>query len=140
MSKDIAIYENLVTSWKKVGVKVNHGLTELEIKELENRLKFEFPDDFRLYLKQANGLEDFEWDIEMISFWSAQRIENEFPDQPATLICFADYLINSHTFGFNRETKKIYVSYWGLNLIEPFADSFTEFISIYLNEKGKLLQ
>ena len=140
LSKDIAIHDNLITFWKKIGVKVNHGLSELEILESESKLNFEFPEDFRRYLEKVNGLEDFEWDGEMISFWSAQRMENEFPDQPATMVCFADYLINSHTFGFDRETKKIYVSYWGVNLIEPFADSFTEFVDIYLNEREKLLQ
>jgi hypothetical protein len=85
------------------------------------------------------GMKDWRMDSICFSFWTFERILEE--NKPnSELIFFADFLINSHFYGFkfeNENVSSIHI-YYGENDVEKVSDSFYEFFEIYLNESEKL--
>jgi hypothetical protein len=129
-------FEELIAYWKRLGLKTNGGADLDAIQALEDHVNFRFPTDFKAYLLQVNGMVDFEWDKEMISFWSIDRMRREFDEVPSTPVCFADFLISSHAYGFYPNEEKVYTNYGP----DSIANSFTEFIDLYLNDGSKLFK
>lgn len=129
-------YDLLLEYWQQAELKFHSGAGFAAIQALEDHLNFRFPADFKEYLSEINGMEDFEWDADMISFWSIERIKKEFDEYPSTPIRFADYLISSHAYGFMPNDDSVYTDYSP----QPVADSFAEFIHLYLTDRDKLFK
>jgi hypothetical protein len=130
----------VISLWQKEGIQLNAGLTSQQIEVLEQSLSLPFKPDFKEYLKTANGFEDFDWDNAMFSFWSADRILEELGNcHPEELVCFADHCINLCSFGHHREKEGIYIHYQHTEGLFLVANSFTEFIRLYLVNPMDLL-
>ncbi|SFQ82046.1 hypothetical protein SAMN04515668_4723 [Hymenobacter arizonensis] len=79
----------------------------------------------------------------MFSFWSTERIAQEVDgSHPTELLCFADYCINLSSFGFSRHQNdpRIYLHYQHEKGREAVADSFHDFLKIYLHDPEMLLR
>jgi hypothetical protein len=129
-------YDLLLEYWQQAELKFNAGAGPAAIQVLEDHLKFSFPADFREYLLEINGMEDYEWDADMISFWSIERMKKEYDEDSSMPIRFADYLISSHAYGFIPNDENVYTDYSP----EPVASSFVEFIHLYLTDRDKLFK
>jgi hypothetical protein len=136
-----SLLSKLISAWDKDGLEVNKGISDYHIESLEKEVNYNFDVDFKEYLRQINGLEDFEWDKELFSFWSIDRIKSEYGDcHPLELICFADYNINVCSYGFNIQDRKVYSHYQHTEGLHFISNSFTEFIDLYLNDSDCLVK
>jgi hypothetical protein len=134
------LLSEVISFWQKEGVRVNAGLTGLQIEALEQSLSVLFKPDFKEYLSAVNGFEDFDSDNALFSFWSADRMREELGTyHPEELVCFADHCINLCSFGYHREKEGIYIHYQHMEGLSLVANSFTEFIRIYLVDSMDLL-
>jgi hypothetical protein len=130
----------LLLFWKREKLALNPGISQGDLQVFEHALNFSFDEDFKRYMLQSNGLVDFEWDNNMFSFWSAKRIAQEAHDHhPPELICIADYCINLCSFGYHRHKTGIYIHYQTISGLVLVANSFTEFLKIYLANSDDLL-
>jgi hypothetical protein len=134
--------DQVITSWKTHGVACNPGVSDTILLGFEQALAFSCDPAFAAYLRQVNGFTDFDWDEAMFSFWSTERIAQEAAHgHPAELLCFADHCINLGSFGFRRRNDpKIYLHYQHQEGIEAVADSFHDFLKIYLLDPFSLLK
>jgi hypothetical protein len=132
----------LAAKWRSNGIAYNLGITGEELRLVEQAVAFQFDESFRAYLYQMNGCVEFEWDKDLFCFWSTTRIIRELADHPADLICFADYSINAGSFGFQRTQPDpcIYLHFQTVPGRWVVADSFADFLSIYLANPNSLLR
>ena len=132
----------LIQLWTKQGVKLNPGISIDNFKKLETDFTVSFEEDFHTYLTKVNGFVDFDSDEAWFSFWSQTRMreENEDGSHPIDVIWFSDYSINLCSFGFHKTDKKVYTHYQTIEGIECVANSFSEFIDIYLQDPNLLLR
>ena len=83
-------------------------------------------------------IEDEDW----FSFWAQNRMreENEDGSHPKDVIWFSDHSINLCSFGFHKTDGKVYTHYQTIEGIECVANSFSEFIDLYLKDPYLLLR
>jgi hypothetical protein len=136
-SKEILSWtDQAILLWKEKSIKLNAGLSQNEIAEFEKLLNFTFPQDFIELYQKVNGFEDFEWNNELFSLWSLDRISKEYQEgNSEKYIGFCDYLINSHNIGFLRTDNRVYKNYDHSN---PIADNFKDII-ILINSNSELI-
>jgi hypothetical protein len=128
--------DEAISLWRINNVKLQDGVLLIKITEFEKRLGFKFPLDFLELYQKVNGFEDFEWDKNMFSLWSLDRILKEYQeDADNNCVGFCDYLISSHTIGFSKFDNQIYKYYSKPELI---ASTFKEAIGL-LNSNSELL-
>ncbi|PSR54090.1 hypothetical protein AHMF7605_11440 [Adhaeribacter arboris] len=72
-----SLLSKLKSTWNKEGLDVNIGISDNQIESLEKIVNYNFDEDFKEYLRQINGLKDYEWDKELFSFWSIDRIKSD---------------------------------------------------------------
>lgn len=127
--------------WAKEGIQMSNGIDDSLIKKLEADLGFCFDDNFKYYLKKVNGFIDFDWDSAMFTFWSDTRIkeENENGRHPKQVVWFADHSLNLCAFGLHKMDRKIYTHFDHQEKIMFIADSFSDFLGIYLDEPFRLV-
>lgn len=132
----------LILLWTKQGVQWNRGMPMAEVEKLGTHFGFLFDKDFLAYLAEVNGFEDSEWDKACFSFWSLNRMYEENGDAShlKDVIWFADYMINLCSFGFHKVDGKVYTHYQAIDGIECVANSFSEFIDIYLQDPKLLFR
>lgn len=123
--------DQVIDIWISQGIELKNGLSIDKISNFEKLLNFEFPKDFtELYLK-VNGFENSDWNENMFSLWSLDRIFKEYQEECDTnYIGFCDYLINSHTIGFFKTDKGVFKNY---NQIQPIANTFKEGIELIIS-------
>ncbi len=124
--------------WKNEGLDLARPLSRIDIFNSFANFDILLSKDVIDIYSTIGGMTDNESDSVLLSFWTVEKIlaENE-PKQE--LICFADFLIYSHLYGFkfeNEDTSSIHI-YWGKNQIEKIADSFDEFFENYIINPGK---
>ena len=126
----------VLTCWRIQGVVCNPGASPEAVRALEQLFGQPFEPAFTAYLYQANGFAGGDWDQDLFSFWSTERIVEEVASQPPALLCFADYCINLGSFGFLRDGNdpKIYLHYQTAAYFEAVADSFHDFLIRYLQD------
>ena len=136
------ILDQVITSWETQGVACNPGVSDANLFAFEQAMAFSCDPVFAAYLRRVNGFTDFDWDEVLFSFWSTERIAQEATDgHPAELLCFADHCINLGSFGFRRRNdSKIYLHYQHQEGFEAVADSFHDFLKIYLLDPFALLK
>ena len=133
--------DNLLLHWASEVIKINPGISEETINEIEKVFDVNFEENFCKYLKRVNGFEDFDADNAWFSFWSVTRMMEENIDKwhPKSVIWFADHAINLCSFGFHKTDKKIYTHFDKSNEIFLIANSFNEFVSLYLLDAYQLI-
>ena len=137
--------QRLVGQWREESVPLHPGATEAEFYVLEKVLGHRLPEAFRYLYSLANGMVDMEADRYFFSLWPLIRIcqaleANEsnravVSDKPR--IAFGDCLIDSHRYLLTFADQAAYIS----TDIEPnkkLADSFEDFVKLYLAEPKKL--
>lgn len=134
--------DTLITHWTNEGIKMNSGISQNAIRVFENEFGICFEDTFNTYLTRSDGFVDFESDQEWFSFWSIDRMKKENTDNshPQCVVWFSDYSINLCSFGFHKTDKKIYVHFQHIDGIECVANTFSEFIDVYLEDPIILLR
>ena len=132
----------LISHWTAQKIQLNSGLTIDNIKTLESDLEFPFEEDFHTYLKKVGGFVDFGSDEAWFSFWSQNRMreENEEGSHPKDVIWFSDHSINLCSFGFHKTDRKVYTNYQTIGRMECVANSFMEFVDLYLENPYQLLR
>lgn len=134
--------DHVITSWKTQELAYNPGVTDQVLLAFEKATAFSCDPAFAAYLRRVNGVANFAWDDALFSFWSTERILQEVADgyQPADLLCFADHCISACVFGFHRRRndQKIYRHHQHQEGLEVVADSFLDFLRIYLQNSFAL--
>ena len=133
--------DRLILHWATEGIKINQGISDETIKGFEKELDVYFEENFCSYLGRVNGFEDFDSDNAWFSFWSVTRMIEENIDKwhPKSVLWFADHAINLCSFGFHKTDKKIYTHFDKSNEIFLIANSFDEFVSLYLLDAYQLI-
>ena len=119
--------------WEKEGLELAKPFSKEELLEKFANLKIPFSQDAVEVYSNLGGMIDSESDSTFFSFWTIERLieENEANSE---LVYFADFLINSHFYGFKFENEfvsSIHI-YWSETQIEKIAESFDEFFETYL--------
>ena len=95
--------EKLATDYSNLEIN-NEGNEELLIKEIENKLDWKFPIDFRLFALHFNGIKDMDgiqiFPITEIEFYKKDPLFNF--DNSKKLIPFAKYLYEYSFLAFNE--------------------------------------
>ncbi len=121
--------------WKNEDLKIAEPLSENNVVESFANLGVLLSKEVIDVYSNLGGMIDENMDSVCFSFWTVERILTE--NKPnSELTFFADFLINSHWYGFkfeNENVSSIHI-YWGENQIEKIADSFNEFFENYLTK------
>lgn len=124
--------------WKNEGLKIAKPLSENNVVEAFANLGILLSQEIIDVYSNLGGMIDEDMDSVCFSFWTVEKILTE--NKPnSELTFFADFLINSHWFGFKFENQKassVHI-YWEENQIEKIADSFGEFFATYITNPGK---
>jgi hypothetical protein len=128
-SKQISNWtDQAIDIWTSKGIKLQSGISVDKISDFEKLLDFKFPQDFTELYSKANGFEDFDWNENMFSLWSLDRIVKEYQEAGDTnYIGFCDFLINSHSIGFFKTDRGIFKSY---DQTQSIGNTFKEVIEL----------
>ena len=119
----------------KTDVKMQSGIPIEYFLEFEKKLDFIFPADFKEFYQKVNGFVDCDWNENMFSLWSLEKILEEFNDnEDNNYIGFCDYLIHSHSIGFFKNSEGIFIN----TEYEKICNTFEEFIFLLNSNSGLL--
>lgn len=124
--------------WAQEGLELDKSLSEVEVIETFANLKILISKDVVDVYSNLGGMTDWGTDAICFSFWTIDKIVEENKSNSG-LTFFADFLINSHLYGFkfkDEDVSSIHI-YYGENDIEKIADSFDEFFENYLTKPEK---
>lgn len=126
--------------WELERLKIAEPLTEAQVVESLARLNRWISQDVIEVYSTLGGMLDYAMDELLLSFWTIERICEENKQWDSELIFFADFLIDSHFYGFKFENEKIssVYLYYGDDDFKKIADSFDEFLKLYIEEPDKL--
>ena len=128
---DQAIY-----AWTQSGTKLQSGLSTNKISEFEALLNFKFPKDFIDLYQKVNGFAFCDWNEHMFSFWSLERIIDEYKnDNDTTFIGFCDFLIGSYSIGFSRDSRKVFKHF---DRLIPVCDTFEQAVVFINSSSGNI--
>lgn len=128
--------DQVINTWTTKGIKLQVGISIDKIYEIELLISFKFPQDFIELYSKVNGFQDFEWNENMFSLWSLDRILKENQENGNTnFIGFCDFLINSHSIGFLKSNKGIFKSH---NKTTAIGNTFKEVIEL-INSNSALI-
>ncbi|HWQ34495.1 MAG TPA: SMI1/KNR4 family protein [Blastocatellia bacterium] len=146
--------DKLKTYWLSTGVRVRPPASFEEIASFEARYSVLLPQDMREYFSTFDGMQEDEFDQEMLSFWPLNKIEtvpailtehSGIPDyraiahhlpEASSYFIFADYLIFSHVYAIHlssagdEENQIIWIGDGNSHCM--VADSFSDFLEKYL--------
>ena len=124
-SNNIGIWTSkAIEDWEASNTKLYPGLALFQIMSAEEILQFKFPADFIELYQLVNGFRDLDWNEHMFSFWSLEKIIEEYKaDDRKDFVGFCDFLIHSHSIGFSKNNLAIYKSY---DRHQPIAGTFKE--------------
>jgi len=140
--------------WSRYEVAMEQAVSESELKAFERKNNAYLPEDLRDYFLSVNGMSPGVSDDAFIRFWMLNEIKSISEGAPEyaapkyiqaadSVFLFADYCIWSHAFGIRMSSKKkqqsnrVYVI--GYLPAIPIANSFSEFVQIYLTDKERLI-
>ncbi|WP_289659713.1 SMI1/KNR4 family protein [Flavobacterium panacagri] len=129
------LFNYTISIWNEAGIKLQSAASEELILEFEKKINFKFPKDFKSFYLKVNGFVDFEWNKNMISLWSLERIYEDYKlEQNLDYIAFCDYLINSHSMGYMKSKNGIFMN----TTNEKVCETFEEFIGLLNTNSDKL--
>ncbi len=131
----------IIYEFEKSNIKLNSGVTKKEIEKIENYIDFKFPDTFFEFYRSINGFKEDDWNENMFSLFSLNRIKEEYGEsKKERFIPFCDYLHNSHQIGFYKGVDGIYIDYKVIlkDSNDKVADSFEESLIEILNNSEKI--
>ncbi|RZK30595.1 MAG: SMI1/KNR4 family protein [Hymenobacter sp.] len=121
--------EKVIDLWRSDGIKLSPPLTVELIKEAEEILSFQFPEDFKQFYLKLDGFVDWDWTSNMFSMWPLARIVEEYRcESDKNFIVFADYLINSHHLGFVKGRYGVFKN--DCIVYELIAGDFSETVAL----------
>jgi len=125
-----------------------------ELDEFARKYRVALPDDLCAYFAAINGMEDSFFDMNMMSFWRLSRVVPlpdpkvwGYKDVPGLedvecYFVFGDFMIESHYYAIklteNGEDSGAVIS-TAADCPYRVADSFGEFLWLYLNDNDKAL-
>jgi len=149
-------YKRLIDHWTAQGLKIAAGATEEEVLSFKSQNRVILPGDLRDYFLNVNGMvQDFEnsCDQRGFAFWplslmtnvakecgKRSSIESAFKD-PERYFVFADYLQWSWAYAIRLDASSPeagQVVHVGTLRPKVIAGSFTEFVSLYLQDAREL--
>jgi hypothetical protein len=114
------------------------GVRESRLQEFEAKHDVQLSDDMRLYFREVDGMDDWDTDDDLISFWNLDRVDEreESSDRPG-LFAFADWSIKAQIWliDLSRGRGQDVVFVTGAVSLVPIADSFTAFVEKYLSDR-----
>src|SRR6185437_15280822 len=122
--------------WKSSKVKLNSQASISQIEKAEAIFNFKFPDDFKQLYLIANGFEGLDWQQHMFSFWSLERMIDEYNENNnKEFIGFCDFLIMSHEIGYKKDKTGVFKLYPNAaeNEAEKIAEPFDEVVFMINN-------
>lgn len=123
--------------FKTKGLTIAKGISPQKLVELETKLNFNFPPDFKEFHLISNGFLNWEMDENCFSIWTFDRIEESYSETKYTepdFIPIADYLINCQHYGYIRGKKGIYSD----SSLKPVAENFVELINLIIKDSDLL--
>lgn len=148
--------DELLGHWEKQKMHVQPGCSVAELDRFEEKLGITLPHEFRLYLERTNGMDPHtSTGTDKQGFWFCSLSELEFYAQSADFVAetpmlaldgkkcllFADYLHKSWWYGLLFEEQGIeytVVEIAAENHYRIVASSFSEFVSLYVDEADEL--
>ncbi len=146
-------HERLIVHWKKRGALPAPPATPEAITAFERKHAVRFPDDFRSYLLDANGMSEAGiMDNEGFCFWNLSQMKTlrqlNLDDGVSTpgfdensYFAFADYLIWSWAYAIDlgrESTTRGQVIHVGTLQPRIIAESFTDFVESYVADSPNL--
>lgn len=128
--------DDQIKVWRHTDLKLNDPATEDLIKQTQEKIGYEFPNDFIKFYTQVNGFKD--WDIigEMFSIWPLERIAEEYEKcEDKNFIPFCDYCIDCHRIGYLKDQNGVYKDY---DQTVNIADRFDETIELIIEDSSLL--
>jgi hypothetical protein len=127
------VYERAADHWRTRGVSLLCPCSPDEVGATFETLGYPLSADVRRLYDVIGGFADYECDI-LWSLWSLARLREENAENRdrGELLLFADWLIQSHTYGFHYEDARVssvYIHDSG----ERIADSLEAFLETYLS-------
>ena len=135
----------LVLYWQKAGIRPGHPATESDISDLRSRTGAMMPSSFEQFLRQFNGIEQSSIGNDLLTFWSIGQILSfgiSSKSGDFFYIPFADYCLNSHIYILRLDANGVEDGLLAADVMHEriVANSFDEFISLYLDDPIKLTQ
>ena len=128
--------EQAIHAWAQSGTRLQLGVSTNEISRFEVLLDFKFPQDFIDLYQRLNGFKDLDWNEHMFSFWPLDKIINVYKaDNDNTYVGFCDFLINSYSIGFSKDSKKVFKYFDRQN---PVCDTFKEAVLFINSSSGAI--
>jgi hypothetical protein len=138
--------KQLVNHWRFENILVKNGERIENIKLIEKKLGYYFPNDFILYLQTVNGMENGEADSNLFYFWAseliisdANKVQHATPD--SIFIGFADRIVIDSIYMIEvsmtrHETGRVAIKNKNIKIISA---NFQSFLREYLNNLGNQL-
>lgn len=128
--------------WRLEGLNLAEPLPESEILDGFAKLRGSVSKEVIDVYSNVGGMIEDGMDSICFSFWTIEKIievNNRLAGLSSDLVFFADFLIESHLYGFKFENEKVSSIhiYFGENQVVKVADSFDEFFDNYLTKTEK---
>lgn len=138
------LLEHLLFDWGVSGAMVNGKVSKGAMNRLEQKMGKFLPSEFIKYLNHCDGMLDYECDDHLVSFWSVERIIQNFEQCPKPkegFICFADRMLFDHFFllevsSERKMTSRVIVQ---CNAKGIEFDTFFDFVDSYLSNWESVL-
>ena len=143
------LWERLREHWLAQNITIKPGVHEEALSRFETLYTVLLPRDLREYFLVMNGMREGTTDEELIRFWSLEEVKSISEESPAystpdylpeadSFFLFADYSIWAHAYSIrisNNSSQPNPVYVIGGTKPVPIADSFSEFVDLYLDGK-----
>jgi hypothetical protein len=137
MFADIA--QLVLKEWNSEAIRPNHAIPANDVLFQFQFMGVNATTEILEVFSHLNGFDDGSMDRHCINFWSMDKIKLE-KQRNSDLVEFADFLIDSHRYGFKVEPNHsvgIYVVY-DEDASDKVAGSFREFFQLYLTDAEEL--
>jgi hypothetical protein len=147
-----SVGESLKRHWSSHDVEINAGVSKAQLDSFESKHGVVLPEDLRDYFLCVNGMPDGEVDDGMIRFWMLEELQPltqgapaysdaSYIQHPESLFLFADYSIWAHAYAIRLGSASLQsheVVIIGSESPVTIAQSFSEFVDLYLTDKDSL--
>ncbi|PCJ56552.1 MAG: hypothetical protein COA79_18510 [Planctomycetota bacterium] len=140
------LIEQLTFTWGLSGININNGASHQSIEQLEENMGYYFPQDFKNYLEEIDGMTSGEADDSLFYFWDHVLIEDELKiahqmNKNSIYIGFADRIVIDSIYMIEVSRQPQATGKVGVrkNTFKVIAPSFKTFLLEYLNNLEKKL-